>query len=342
MRASCLLPLLVATVATLATTANIAAAAEAQMPKDDLVKGAKDHPLVSRFEGSKMVGYRIKEFDEVTLPSGKRIANKDGKAAFESSLPLEGKYTRIAYNYPAERSPLEVMRNYQAALEKAGLKILFTCAKDSCGKDFGEYFRDVRLGDQFIKSGGANWEPFNYGRDDERYLLAKGVRPDGSVIHVAVYSVAPVQNKLGGVYLDIVEAKPMETGKVSASLNAADMAKGIAADGKVAVYGILFDTDKTEVKPESKPALTEIAKLLQQDAKLKLYVVGHTDSEGALAHNLELSQKRAESVVKVLAADYKIDAKRLTAKGVASYAPAASNDSAPGRDKNRRVELVKQ
>lgn len=345
MRASRLLPLLVATlatVATLAATANFAAAAEPQMPKDDLVKGAKDHPLVSRFEGSKMVGYGVKQFDEASLIAGKRIADKDGKMAFDSRLPLEGKYTRIAYNYPADRSALEVMRNYQAALEKAGLKVLFTCAKESCGEGFGAFFLDARVNNNFIQGGEVNSAPFNYSRNDARYLLAKGTRPDGALIHVAVYSVAPVKNQLGGIYLDIVEAKPMETGKVSASLNAADMAKGIAADGKVAVYGILFDTDKTEVKPESKPALTEIAKLLQQDAKLKVYVVGHTDSEGALAHNLELSQKRAEAVVKVLAADYKINARRLTAKGVASYAPAASNDSAPGRDKNRRVELVKQ
>lgn len=314
----------------------------AAMPAQDTVKGGKDHPLLSRFEGSKMVGYGLKEFDEVMLPAGKRVENKGGQMAFDNTLLLEGKYTRMAYNFPRERSALEVMRNYQAALEKAGLKTVFACAKDSCGKNFGEFFLEKRVGDHFIQGGEVNWEPFNYGRNDERYLLAKGTRPDGSLVHVGVYSVAPVQDKLGGIYVEIVEAKAMEGGKVSANLNAADMAKGIAADGKVAVYGVFFDTDKTDVKPESKDALAEMAKLLQQDPKLKLYVVGHTDSQGALAHNLELSQKRAESVIKVLAADYKVDAKRLSAKGVASYAPAASNDAEAGREKNRRVELVKQ
>jgi OOP family OmpA-OmpF porin len=328
--------------AALLLVATVATVAHAQMPKQDLAKGGKDHPLVSRFEGAKMVGYGVKEFDEVSLIAGKRIADKDGKMAFDSRLPLEGKYTRIAYNYPAERSALEVMRNYQAALEKAGLKVVFTCAKDSCGEGFGAFFLDARVNHNFIQGSEVNSAPFNYGRNDARYLLAKGVRPDGSPIHVAVYSVAPVQDKLGGIYLDIVEGKPMDTGKVSATLNAAGMAKDIAADGKVALYGILFDTDKSTVKPESNVALAEIAKLLQQDPKLKLYVVGHTDNQGALARNVELSQLRAEAVVKVLAADYKIDARRLNAKGVASYAPAATNDSAPGRDKNRRVELVKQ
>ncbi|MYM98564.1 OmpA family protein [Duganella vulcania] len=320
----------------------LCAAAQAQMPAQDTAKGGKDHPLLSRFEGSKMVGYGLKEFDEVMLPAGKRIENKGGQMAFENALQLEGKYTRMAYNFPRERSALEVMRNYQAALDKAGLKTVFACAKENCGRGFGEFFLNKRVGDHFIQGSEANWAPFNYGRDDERYLLAKGTRPDGSLVHVAVYSVAPVQDKLGGIYVEIVEAKAMEGGKVSANMNAADMAKGIAADGKVAVYGVFFDTDKTDVKPESKDALAEMAKLLQQDAKLKLYVVGHTDNQGALAHNLELSQKRAESVIKVLAADYKVDAKRLSAKGVASYAPAASNDAEAGREKNRRVELVKQ
>ena len=319
----------------------LCASAYAQMPAQDTVKGGKDHPLLSRFEGSKMVGYGLKEFDEVTLPAGKRIANKDGKMTFDSMLQLEGKYTRIAYNFPRERSALEVMRNYQAALEKAGLKTVFACAKDNCGDGFGEFFLK-RVGDHFIQGAEASWDPFNHGRNDERYLLAKGTRPDGTLVHVGVYSVAPVQDKLGGIYVEIVEAKAMEGGKVSANLNAADMAKGIAADGKVAVYGVFFDTDKTDVKPESKDALAEMAKLLQQDGKLKLYVVGHTDNQGALAHNLELSQKRAESVIKVLAADYKVDARRLSAKGVASYSPAASNDAEAGREKNRRVELVKQ
>ena len=322
--------------------AGLAPLAHGQMPAQDTVKGAKDHPLLSRFEGSKLVGYGVKEFDEVMLPAGKRGANKDGKPAFDSALQLEGKYTRIAYNYPKERSSLEVMRNYQAALDKAGLKVVFSCAKETCGKNFGEFFLEKRLGDNFIQGAEASWSPFNYGRDDNRYLLAKGTRPDGSLVHVGVYVVSPVEDKNGGVYVEIVEAKPMEGGKVSASLNAADMAKGIAAEGKVAVYGVYFDTDKTDVKAESKAALGEMAKLLQQDPKLKVYVVGHTDNQGALAHNVELSQRRAESVVKALAADYKIDAKRLSAKGIASYSPVASNDADAGREKNRRVELVKQ
>src|SRR5437016_2474683 len=120
MRAYRLLPLLLC-------AAALAPCARAGMPPQDTVTHAKDHPLLSRFEGAKMVGYEVKEFDEVMLPAGKRILNKDGKPAFDNTLQLEGKYTRIAYNFPKERSALEVMRNYQAALDKAGLKTVFAC-----------------------------------------------------------------------------------------------------------------------------------------------------------------------------------------------------------------------
>lgn len=74
----------------------------------------------------------------------------------------------------------------------------------------------------------------------------------------------------------------------------------------------------------------------------QVYIVGHTDSQGTLARNMALSQKRAEAVAQALLTEYKIDAGRLSAKGVASFAPVSSNGDAAGRVKNRRVELVKQ
>jgi outer membrane protein OmpA-like peptidoglycan-associated protein len=321
--------------------ATLASAVYADMPAKDIGKGAKDHPLLSRFADSKIVGYDFKEFDEVTIPAGKRGADKSGKPGFENSLTVEGRYTRIAYNYPKTRSAVEVMRNYQAALEKAGLKTVFSCVKETCGENFGEYMYDKNLGNNFI-DGGQQYEPFIYGRRDDRYLVAKGATADGTLVHVALWVVAPTENRNGGFYMQVVEGKPMEGGKVSVNLNAGEMAKSIAADGKVAVYGVYFDTDKSDVKPESKAALGEMAKLLQQNPQLKVFVVGHTDNQGALAHNVELSQKRADAVIKTLATDYKVDARRLAAKGVASYAPVASNDAEAGREKNRRVELVKQ
>jgi outer membrane protein OmpA-like peptidoglycan-associated protein len=137
--------------------------------------------------------------------------------------------------------------------------------------------------------------------------------------------------------LTIVEKAAMAQ---DVTADAASMARDIASTGRVAVYGIYFDFDKSDLKPESKPALDEIAGLLAQDPKLKLFVVGHTDNVGEVSYNMTLSQSRAEAVVKALVTDYKIDASRLKPYGVGPLCPVAANTTEEGRAKNRRVELV--
>ncbi len=116
----------------------------------------------------------------------------------------------------------------------------------------------------------------------------------------------------------------------------------IQATGHTAVYGIYFDTDKADLKPDSDPALKEIATLLQKNAALSLRLVGHTDSTGDFAHNMALSEARAKSVAAALSMRFGIAAGRLSAHGVGSLAPVASNETEEGRAKNRRVELVRK
>lgn len=124
--------------------------------------------------------------------------------------------------------------------------------------------------------------------------------------------------------------------------NAETLRKGLSSEGHVAVYGIYFDTDQAVIKPESEPALQEMAKLLAGDPKLSVFIVGHTDNTGTLEHNLKLSETRATAVVTALTTKHKIAAARLRASGVGPLAPVASNDIEEGRAKNRRVELVKR
>jgi OOP family OmpA-OmpF porin len=124
--------------------------------------------------------------------------------------------------------------------------------------------------------------------------------------------------------------------------NAAEMSNGLTNSGHSVVKGILFDTAKAEVKPESAAALEEVVKLLKQNAAMKVYVVGHTDNVGAAVGNLDLSKRRAAAVVEVLVTKYGVAAARLQSFGAGPYAPLASNDNEAGRALNRRVELVKQ
>jgi len=108
------------------------------------------------------------------------------------------------------------------------------------------------------------------------------------------------------------------------------------------IYGIYFDTGKSEIKPVSDAAISEIAKLLKNDSALKVYVIEHTDNVGAFDSNMKLSKDRADAVAKGLSVKYGIAAVRLRAHGVSSLAPVISNDTEEGKAKNRRVELVKQ
>ena len=139
--------------------------------------------------------------------------------------------------------------------------------------------------------------------------------------------------------LNIVERGIMKQDIIA---DASAMGNDIRNTGHIALYGIYFDTGKSELKPESDTAIIQISLLLKKEQSLKLYVVGHTDNVGMIDANMKLSKERADAVVNSLTSRYGIAADRLKAYGVASLAPVASNDTEEGKAKNRRVELVKQ
>lgn len=118
------------------------------------------------------------------------------------------------------------------------------------------------------------------------------------------------------------------------------MQSQLASAGHVALY-INFDTDKASIRPDGRPAVDEIAKLLEKDPSLKLTIEGHTDNVGDPAHNKVLSQQRADAVMgSLLAAG--IAKERLSAVGLGDTKPVAGNKDEEGRAMNRRVELVKR
>lgn len=283
----------------------------AAQPKD--ATGSKDSPLMSRYPGSVIDQYHTSQFDEFNFPVGAVTAQSMPK-----SLHLEGKITRIVYTNPEGRSPLEIYRNYESALKRAGFETVFTCTGDACGIARFHMTND--------------WADLWYGAGHYQFS-GKLARPEGD-LYVSLHVGSGTSN------FDIIEVKPMEGGLVT--VNAAALAGDIGKLGHAAVYGILFDTGKADVKPESAPALQEIGKLLQQDPKLKLYIVGHTDSVGELQLNMDLSRHRADSVIKALTTTYGVAADRLLAYGDGPLAPVASNKDEAGRAKNRRVELVER
>lgn len=296
------------------------------------VEGSVDHPLVPRYDGSEIVKYQTDAFTDFRLMVAEATQYGGIDKNLDASLPLEGKVTRISYRAPADRAVLEVFRNYENALKDAGFEPIFACDRDSCG---GRNFNHTLWS-------GDLYGLFGDYAAEQRYLAAKLSRPEGDV-YAAVYAV---KNDAGGgpnrhrvmLQLDVIELQPMEDKMIV--LDAATMNTGLAADGRVAVYGIHFDFDKADIKPDSKPQLDEIAALLKKSAEMKVLIVGHTDGKGGFDYNQALSARRAEAVVKALTADYGIDAKRLTPVGAGMAAPVATNRTEEGRAANRRVEIV--
>lgn len=112
------------------------------------------------------------------------------------------------------------------------------------------------------------------------------------------------------------------------------------ADGKIALLRpVEFERQKATIVPTSTPILDEVVALLRAKPELRVLVEGHTDNVGTAAANQKLSAERAEAVRKYLI-DKGIDGARVEAKGIGHERPIASNASAEGRAKNRRVEFV--
>jgi OmpA-OmpF porin, OOP family len=279
--------------------------------------GARDYPGIGRFAGSVITGYQVKDFDAVRLQAA---PFKDGKPSSERRV--EGRATRVAYRSNPGPSILEVARNFETQLAKAGFDTLVACETDACGGiPFAEAVDTLPIPQMWI-------DGFNY-----RYYA--GRKADGGR---ETYATVLVSKSNDDVYaqLIVIVVGAIENKMVDASA----MAKGLREKGHIALYGIYFDTDRAVIKPESRPTLDEIAKLLQSQPQLNVVIVGHTDSQGTYDYNMDLSRRRAEAVSAELVRSYRIANARLRTAGVGFLAPVGSHATDDGRALNRRVELV--
>lgn len=347
--------------ALLALCAQSAVLAEATIPTKDIA-GAKDNPSIKRYEESFIVSYQRESFTDFKVPlsalepTDRRDGMNNKRYLPKKEMELEGAKTRLAYLIPAERSPLEVLRNYEDVVKAAGGQILFSCKADGCGGDPNRssaggggdsslmmYFLVEKELKDASFSNGACAQASNI--DDQRFFTSRIPQSSGDTyVTVHTYKVrndsyCKAFNDRTVALVHILEPKGREQKMVV--VKADEMARTIEATGRIALYGIFFDTDKTDLKPESTPTLTEIAQMMKANPKLAVLVVGHTDKQGAYEYNIDLSRRRADAVVKALAANHGVDGKRMRGAGVGMLAPAATNDTEEGRAKNRRVEIVK-
>jgi len=143
------------------------------------------------------------------------------------------------------------------------------------------------------------------------------------------------------VVADASEQHPMFVGPIRVAAGGADLYDRLAAEGRVTTRGILFNVDSDKIRPESTPTLEQIGRMLTEHPALRLRIEGHTDATGDDKHNQDLSEGRARSVRQFLLETYGIEEERLEARGFGASTPVDSNDTAEGRQNNRRVELVR-
>ncbi len=296
------------------------------------IKDAKDYPLVSRFQGSKLIFYKKTKWDTYKLPVYKDNTKEPN---YKSPLVLEGQVERWQYVTTPDNNPAYVMKNFESAFKKSGYKILL---EGKPGDDFEEGVASF-YGDYYGSQEDLNLEKFGFGFDaigKHKAIIISKTNKNGKDIYIA--EVISDFDNVTVITQDVIEVEEAETGMVTAkSIN-----EGIAANGHIAIYDIHFDSGKSEIKPESAEALKNIAEYLNAHSDKKYIIVGHTDNTGDFEANLKLSQERADAVKNELVSKYSVKSEQLKTYGDGQTAPVATNSTDEGKAKNRRVEIVEQ
>lgn len=341
-----------------ATAPAAAAAVPPTQPGD--VAGSHDPAFLKRFQGSQIVYYLTRTFDQYNLVVGTDVKNTNRPAGAPPNYILfndlnvakmEGSVVRVIYRVPVGYTALELLRNYEDEFKQLGFDItgeLLPCmhSYNYLGVE-GTAFAQLgmeKMNNLYTIPGG------NTDADGPAcYFSARGT-VDGKDVGASVMVVEKHGNltpwkdltlKEGEIVVgvDIVTAKAVAIQMVT--VKASDIADALASKGSIDLYGIQFDVDKTDIKPESAKSLDEIASLMKIDKTLKLDISGHTDNTGSVEHNQQLSEGRAKAVVDALVKNYGIDPARLQSHGFGDTRPVADNANEAGKAKNRRVELRK-
>lgn len=309
-----------------ALLAPLAAAAQAPRPEP---AGSRDHPLVGRYQGGVIRGHHQSAFEEarvITGPVRQRVPLTD-----DNSIATAGRQTVIAYRGPDGRSALEVIRNFQQTLAGRGFELLFACSRDSCGDRSGANLWWTLIDRRPLAT-------FMSGSWDTGQYSALRLKRDEGDVFVMIYAQQAGQTVETRV--EVIEARGMEGDRIKV-LGASELKAAIDSAGRVALYGILFDVDKADIKPESKPQLDAIIAYLRANTGQNVIVAGHTDNQGGFDYNVGLSQRRAQAVARALTQGG-VAASRLSPFGAGMASPIAPNDTAEGQARNRRVEIVKR
>ncbi|MGM0414368.1 MAG: OmpA family protein [Bacillota bacterium] len=293
------------------------------------IRAEDDLGIVPVYEGSELIYDDNFGFEELPVILGEDTVNL-----------MEGYIRRLWFKAPEGRSPYEVIRNYEAAIENIDGQILFKSRDpqeiEIDDMNFYDYYNSTRQ-DRGLAT---NVFSFTYFPEELTEYMVSKVAVDQTENYIIVAAGkghwAASQDNLTYFEIILLELEGMEMDMVTM----AQLQEGMLVDGRVAIYDIFFDTGQSNVKAESEEALATISEFLLENSDKRYLVVGHTDYVGSYDMNINLSEARAEAVVARLVNDYRISQEQLIAAGVGPAAPVRSNQTEEGRAMNRRVEIV--
>lgn len=298
---------------------------------------AQVQTTVGAFQDSAFVAQYTSEFDRLT------VLVSDG----QGYVPRveEGELRATVFKAPEGKSIVEVVRNFEIALEDAGFTFLFNrpllrkrfdTPEGSALRYWVTELRDAHATRGYSSESGRTGkiELDNIYIFPDHYLSAEREKDGVLTVFALTY------NGDRGLYLmeEVTRAVMSEDG---VAISEGQMTSEMDADGKAILYGVQFDVGSAVLRPSSDTSLDEIANVLR-DCPGRFYIVGHTSDTGGFEINMRLSEARAQAIIDALGARYGIDTSRLQAAGVGPVAPLASNQNEAGRQLNRRVEVVER
>lgn len=173
-------------------------------------------------------------------------------------------------------------------------------------------------------------------------IVAHNTGDSSSRTRTAVGAVAGAA--VGGAIGHSMDEKERKIREIAAERDASEMEVERLRDDllRVSVSSeASFDFDRSDLKPEFKPTLDRVARVLRGDPGLRITIIGFTDSVGSEAYNLRLSQRRAEATAAYLVSQG-VSSSQIATEGLGEAEPRASNATEAGRAQNRRVEIYLQ
>lgn len=302
------------------------------------ISNAKDHELLTRYPGSKIIYFFQKDYNELKFA----IKPAEPEKEPQEWLDVSGSQTSIVYEIPLGKSTVEIMKNYEDAFKAHNAEILFKCKGGECDGTStwysAKFFKNV-YGEDNRQSGGeiSHYFGFEAYHVAQRYMVAQITTSD-KVYFIEIGMTPTYDGKPVKVCVEVVEQEKMESGLIT--LNAEIIKNQLEKEGKLILDGILFDTGKTDLKSSSLAVIGILAEYLNQSKHVQIYIVGHTDDVGNLGENTILSEGRAMRVYDTLMNNFGDFQERITPIGIGPVCPIATNETEEGRFKNRRVEIV--